>query len=102
VKEIYEQCMELAMSEAQKSISEDERIHPKVGVVVVKNDQIIAVAHRGETGRGNHAEFGELEGKLEDAVVAGATVYTTLEPCTTRGHPKVACAHRSLSTSSER
>jgi pyrimidine deaminase RibD-like protein/uncharacterized protein YuzE len=94
VRTIDERYMELAISEAQKSVSEDERTHPKVGVVVVRNGQIIAVAHRGETGMGDHAEFGALEVKLAHAVVAGATVYTTLEPCTTRQHPKMACAHR--------
>jgi pyrimidine deaminase RibD-like protein len=84
----------LAIDEARKSVSEpDGRPHPLVGAVVVKNGQVLSVAHRGEA-PGNHAEFIALEKKLPDEVVAGASVYTTLEPCTTRNHPKIPCVQR--------
>ncbi len=84
----------LAIEEARKSVSEnDGRAHPKVGAVVVKDGLILATAHRGEA-KGNHAEFIVLEKRLADAAVAGATVYTTLEPCTTRNHPKIPCVER--------
>jgi pyrimidine deaminase RibD-like protein len=83
-----------ALDEARKSVAEDNaKPHPMVGAAVVKNGKILAVAHRGEA-PGNHAEFTALEGKLSDSSIAGATVYTTLEPCTTRSHPKVPCADR--------
>jgi len=84
----------MAIDEARKSVSEqDGRPHPLVGAVVVKNGQVLSVAHRGEP-VGNHAEYIALEKKLPDEVVAGATVYTTLEPCTTRNHPKIPCVRR--------
>jgi pyrimidine deaminase RibD-like protein len=84
----------LAIDEARKSVSEpDGRPHPLVGAVVVKNGQVLTFAHRGEA-PGNHAEYIALEMKLSDEAVAGATVYTTLEPCTTRNHPKIPCAAR--------
>jgi pyrimidine deaminase RibD-like protein len=83
----------IALEESRKSIAEDRKPHPKVGAVVVKNGKVLAVAHRGEA-PGNHAEFTALEQKLSDSVVAGATVYTTLEPCTTRNPPKVPCVER--------
>jgi pyrimidine deaminase RibD-like protein/NTP pyrophosphatase (non-canonical NTP hydrolase) len=88
-----QEYMQLAIAEAQKSTSEDGRTHPRVGVVVVKDGQIIATAYRGEYS-GEHAEYFALERKLKDRVVAGATLYTTLEPSTVRNHPKVACAQR--------
>jgi pyrimidine deaminase RibD-like protein len=84
----------LAIEEALKSVSEgDGRPRPKVGAVVAKDGHILSVAHRGEA-PGNHAEYIALEKKLSDELVAGATVYTTLEPCTSRKHPKIPCAQR--------
>jgi pyrimidine deaminase RibD-like protein len=84
----------LAIEEARKSVSEsDGKPHPKVGAIVVKNGKVLSTAHRGEL-PANHAEYIALEKKLSDEAVAGATVYTTLEPCTTRNHPKIPCASR--------
>jgi pyrimidine deaminase RibD-like protein len=86
------QFMELAIEEAKKSMGEDDRDHPKVGAVVVKDGTVLATAFRGELGKGEHAEYTALEKKLTDATLAGATVYATLEPCTNRNHPKTPCA----------
>ena len=95
--EIY---IRMAIEQAKKSRPEDAVPHPKVGVVVVKGGTILAQAHRGEflsseiNTLGNHAEFIALEKLLPGQTLAGATVYTTLEPCTTRNHPKIPCATR--------
>ncbi len=83
----------MAIEEARKSVPEDDRPHPKVGAVVVRNGIVLSKAHRGESPK-SHAEYIALEGKLPDDLVAGATVYTTLEPCTSRKHPKIPCAQR--------
>ena len=61
--------------------------------MVVKDGRVIASAHRGEIPK-CHAEFIALEKKLADVPLSGATVYTTLEPCTSRTHPKLPCAVR--------
>jgi pyrimidine deaminase RibD-like protein/NTP pyrophosphatase (non-canonical NTP hydrolase) len=86
--------MKLAIDEARMCRAEDERVHPMVGAVVVKDGVLLAKAHRGELAGGDHAEFTALEKKLSAEALAGSTVYTTLEPCTTRNHPKVPCAER--------
>ena len=86
--------MTMAIEEAEHSRPEDDRPHPKVGVVVVKEGEILAKAHRGEISDGDHAEYTALERKLAQTDLTGATVYTTLEPCTTRTHPKTPCAGR--------
>jgi pyrimidine deaminase RibD-like protein len=84
----------MAIDEARKSVAEnDGRPHPLVGAVVVKDGKVLGTAHRGEQ-PGNHAEYVALEKKLSDEAVAGATVYATLEPCTTRNPPKIPCADR--------
>lgn len=83
----------LAIEEAKKSVAEDDRPHPKVGAVVVKNGRVLAKAHRGENPK-SHAEYVALEEKLTNETLAGATVYTTLEPCIKRNPPKICCAQR--------
>src|ERR1700688_1807700 len=85
--------MKMAIEQARQSVHEDTRAHPRVGAVVVKEGKVVAVAHRGEHS-GSHAEFVALEKKLSEDTIAGATLYTTLEPCTTRSHPKIPCAER--------
>jgi pyrimidine deaminase RibD-like protein len=83
----------LAIEEAKKSVAEDDRPHPKVGAVVVKDGKVLAKAHRGENPK-SHAEYVALEEKLPSETLAGATVYTTLEPCVKRNAPKICCAQR--------
>jgi len=86
--------MKLAITEARRCKPEDGRPHPLVGAVAVRASKVLAKAHRGKPKPGNHAEFALLESQLRDESVAGATIYTTLEPCTVRNHPKVPCANR--------
>ena len=95
MKEKDIEYMKLAIEEMRKSIPEpDGHIHPKVGVVVVKDGKVLATAYRGEISAGDHAEYTALERKLPDIDLTGAILYTTLEPCTKRSHPKAPCAKR--------
>jgi len=54
---------EMAVQLAKKSIAEkDGKLHPYVGVVVVKDGNVIATGFRGETGKGgDHGEFCALK-----------------------------------------
>jgi len=84
--------MELAIEEAEKSKPEDKRVHPKVGVVIIKDGTVIAQGHRGEICAGEHAEYTVFERKLRNVDLDNAILYTTLEPCTVRSHKKLPCA----------
>ena len=86
--------MRLAIREARRSIPEDDKPHPFVGAVIARDGEVLASACRGEKDPGDHAEFIVSEKKLKYDKLAGCTVFTTLEPCTTRNHPKVPCANR--------
>jgi pyrimidine deaminase RibD-like protein len=82
-----------AIIQARKSVAEDDRLHPLVGVVIVKDGNVLATGYRGESGDGDHGEYCALK-KLNETDIQNATVYTTLEPCTERKPPKKPCTER--------
>ena len=87
--------MRIAFELSRNCLDEkNDKPSPKVGAVVVRDGTLLAKAWRGEPphGSGDHGEFIALEGKLRDEVLQGATVFTTLEPCTSRSHDKHPCA----------
>jgi pyrimidine deaminase RibD-like protein len=83
------QFCEMAVVEAKKSIAEDDqRLHPRVGAVIVKDGKVLTTGFRGESGEGgDHGEYCALK-KLTASDIEGSTVYTTLEPCSVRKSPK--------------
>lgn len=88
--------MRMAIEEAKKSLrwqGQSQKVPPNVGVVIVKDDNILAKAHRSDIENENHAEFVALQRKCWGRDVTGATLYTTLEPCFgVRKPPKKDCA----------
>lgn len=89
MSELEMKAMELAVQVAGQSPSEDQRPHPKVGAVLVKDEQILESAFRGELAPGDHAEYTLFEKKLSPQIdTRGATLFTTLEPCTDRKQRK--------------
>ena len=87
--------MEQAIDVMHRSVPEhraDGSPSPLVGAVIVRPDGSVETAARGELRNGNHAEFILLERKLIGERLDGCVLFTTLEPCLNRNHPKRGCA----------
>jgi diaminohydroxyphosphoribosylaminopyrimidine deaminase/5-amino-6-(5-phosphoribosylamino)uracil reductase len=84
-------AVELAASSVSETGREDPT--PAVGAVIVKNGIEIASAYRGQCAPGNHAEKCAID-FADGRDLGGSIVYTTLEPCSRRNSPKIACAQR--------
>jgi pyrimidine deaminase RibD-like protein len=84
----YAKYMRIAVDVGKQSQPEDNRIHPRVGAVLVSDGFLLGTAFRGELGRGDHAEYTLFEKKLRGADLRGATLLTTLEPCVSRQEHK--------------
>lgn len=78
--EADESFMRLAISEAKKGVGWTSP-NPAVGAVVVKGGQVLATGYHQAAGR-PHAEVEALRTTTD---ARGATLYVTLEPCSTHG-----------------
>ncbi|HET9417977.1 MAG TPA: bifunctional diaminohydroxyphosphoribosylaminopyrimidine deaminase/5-amino-6-(5-phosphoribosylamino)uracil reductase RibD [Chthoniobacterales bacterium] len=77
-----ERFMRVALNEARKSLGRTSP-NPAVGAILVCGGRILARAHHTRAGE-PHAEIACLH-KLGGPVPADATLYVTLEPCSTTG-----------------
>ncbi len=57
---------------------------PKVGAIIVKGGNVLGRGRRGtgKEGDNEHAEWNAIHQATDKSQLAGATLYTTLEPCT--------------------
>src|SRR6266478_3849515 len=78
----HEKFMRAALNEAKRALGQTSP-NPAVGAVLVINDRIVAKGHHREAGR-DHAEI-ECLRNFGRRVPQRATLYITLEPCSTAG-----------------
>lgn len=67
-----------------------------VGAVLVKDDQVISVGYSRELEGNTHAEECALAKLADPESAHGSTLYTTMEPCSTRLSGKKSCTDRVL------
>lgn len=87
-QELVDKLMRSAIDNGKKSVSEIGKLSPKVGAAIVKDGEILGSSFRGQLGEGDHAEYTLFEKILKGQDVSGATLFTTLEPCTHRNNHK--------------
>lgn len=78
-----EHFMQLALVEARKGRGKTSP-NPAVGAVICKDGQVLASGWHHAAGR-PHAEIEALAALKSRTLAAGATLYVTLEPCSTHG-----------------
>jgi diaminohydroxyphosphoribosylaminopyrimidine deaminase/5-amino-6-(5-phosphoribosylamino)uracil reductase len=78
-----EKWMRLALEEARQGIGKTKP-NPAVGAVIVKNGRLLAKGWHRQAG-GPHAEIEALSALKSPTLAHGATIYITLEPCSTHG-----------------
>ncbi len=78
-----ERFMRLALREAQRSVGRTSP-NPAVGAVIVRGGKVLARGFHHAAGR-PHAEIEALRALKRPAQARGATIYVTLEPCSTHG-----------------
>jgi len=74
--------MRAALDEAREGLGQTSP-NPAVGAVLVVRDRIVSRGHHRQAGAA-HAEV-ECLGKFRGKIPAGATLYVSLEPCSTAG-----------------
>ena len=94
IPNIIIQAIEKSIEISKKCVSEEGRVSPKVGAVLIKGNKIFESAYRGEIEVGDHAEYTLLEKKLKSKDLNNTILITTLEPCTRRSSNKTSCAER--------
>jgi diaminohydroxyphosphoribosylaminopyrimidine deaminase / 5-amino-6-(5-phosphoribosylamino)uracil reductase len=75
--------MRLALVEARKGLGATSP-NPAVGAVIVKGNRLLARGYHRKAGR-PHAEIEALRRLISAGQAVGATLYVTLEPCSTSG-----------------
>ena len=80
---IDDRFMKLALAEAKKGIGRTSP-NPTVGAVVVRAGRVLARGHHRGAGL-PHAEVEAIRAVARPAQCRGATLYVTLEPCSTHG-----------------
>lgn len=75
--------MRLALRAAMRGIR-TVAPNPPVGAVIVRENQLLAIGHHRQAG-GPHAEIDALQTLASQDLAQGATLYVTLEPCSTHG-----------------
>ncbi|EDY18650.1 riboflavin biosynthesis protein RibD [Chthoniobacter flavus Ellin428] len=78
-----EEFMRAALAEARRGLGQTSP-NPAVGAVIVRAGKIIARGYHHRAGL-PHAEIEALRALPKPALARGATIYVTLEPCSTHG-----------------
>jgi diaminohydroxyphosphoribosylaminopyrimidine deaminase/5-amino-6-(5-phosphoribosylamino)uracil reductase len=78
-----ERFMRLALCQARKGLGKTSP-NPAVGALIVKDGVILSSGYHRKAG-GPHAEIEAISALSDAAEARGATLYVTLEPCSTHG-----------------